>query len=330
MIKPQKTNNNAPMKRIIATFVFILLALPALAQDWPGKSVRLIVPFGAGSTPDLVARLIADDLHQKLGQTFIVENRPGASGNIGTDAVAKAAPDGATIGVSIGGPLAINTLLFRKLPYDPSKDLALITMLVTQPSVLAINSSLGVSSVPQLVDLIRRNPGKYNFGSIGTGSLSQLAMEAIAIKSGTQLVHVPYASSPQAVTALIRNEVQMACLPAISVVPQVSSGSVKILAVSTAERSALLPNIPTLKESGIDVEADAWMGLIGPAGLPAATVERIGRLVRDAITSPAIRDKLAAQLMEPIPDTPAEFRARIDADLARWKPVIEAAHIRID
>ena len=330
MIKPQKTNNNAPMKRIIATFVFILLALPALAQDWPGKSVRLIVPFGAGSTPDLVARLIADDLHQKLGQTFIVENRPGASGNIGTDAVAKAAPDGATIGVSIGGPLAINTLLFRKLPYDPSKDLALITMLVTQPSVLAINSSLGVSSVPQLVDLIRRNPGKYNFGSIGTGSLSQLAMEAIAIKSGAQLVHVPYASSPQAVTALIRNEVQMACLPAISVVPQVSSGSVKILAVSTAERSALLPNIPTLKESGIDVEADAWMGLIGPAGLPAATVERIGRLVRDAITSPAIRDKLAAQLMEPIPDTPAEFRARIDADLARWKPVIEAAHIRID
>ena len=318
------------MKRIIATFVFILLALPALAQDWPGKSVRLIVPFGAGSTPDLVARLIADDLHQKLGQTFIVENRPGASGNIGTDAVAKAAPDGATIGVSIGGPLAINTLLFRKLPYDPSKDLALITMLVTQPSVLAINSSLGVSSVPQLVDLIRRNPGKYNFGSIGTGSLSQLAMEAIAIKSGAQLVHVPYASSPQAVTALIRNEVQMACLPAISVVPQVSSGSVKILAVSTAERSALLPNIPTLKESGIDVEADAWMGLIGPAGLPAATVERIGRLVRDAITSPAIRDKLAAQLMEPIPDTPAEFRARIDADLARWKPVIEAAHIRID
>ena len=318
------------MKRIIATFVFILLALPALAQDWPGKSVRLIVPFGAGSTPDLVARLIADDLHQKLGQTFIVENRPGASGNIGTDAVAKAAPDGATIGVSIGGPLAINTLLFRKLPYDPSKDLALITMLVTQPSVLAINSSLGVSSVPQLVDLIRRNPGKYNFGSIGTGSLSQLAMEAIAIKSGAQLVHVPYASSPQAVTALIRNEVQMACLPAISVVPQVSSGSVKILAVSTAERSALLPNIPTLKESGIDVEADAWMGLIGPASLPAATVERIGRLVRDAITSPAIRDKLAAQLMEPIPDTPAEFRARIDSDLVRWKPVIEAAHIRID
>ena len=136
------------------------------------------MPFAAGATPDLVARLVADALHQKLGQNFIVENRPGASGNIGTDAVAKAEPDGSTIGVSIGGPLAINTLLFSKLPYDPNKDLALITMLVTQPSVLAINSDLGVSSVAQLVDLIRRNPGKYNFGSIGTGSLSHLAMEA--------------------------------------------------------------------------------------------------------------------------------------------------------
>lgn len=318
------------MTQIVAALAFILLAVPALAQDWPGKSVRIIVPFAAGATPDLVARLIADDLHRTLGQTFIVENRPGASGNIGTDAVAKAAPDGSTIGVSIGGPLAINTLLFGKLPYEPSKDLTLITMLATQPSVLAINGDLGVSNVPQLVDLIRRNPDKYNFGSIGTGSLSHLAMEAIAIKSGTRLVHVPYASSPQAVTALIRNEVQMACLPAISIVPQASTGAVKILAVSTADRSALLPNIPTLKESGFDVEADAWMGLIGPAGLPPATVERIGRLVRDAITSPAIRDKLAAQLMEPIPDTPAEFRARIDADLARWRPVIETAHIRID
>jgi tripartite-type tricarboxylate transporter receptor subunit TctC len=319
------------MRRTAATVLAtILLAGPALAQDWPTTGVRIIVPFAAGATPDLVARLIADDLHKKLGQTFIVENKPGASGNTGTEAVAKAAPDGATIGVSIGGPLATNALLFGKLPYDPNKDLTLITMLVTQPSVLAVNASLGVNSVPQLVELIRRNPGKYNFGSIGTGSLSHLAMEAIAIKSKAQLVHVPYASSPQAVTALIRNDVQMVCLPAISVVPQVSTGSVKILAVSTRERSALLPNIPTLKESGIDVEADAWMGLIGPAGLPGAKIARIGRLVGDAVTSPAIREKLASQLMEPIPDTPADFRARIDADVRRWTPVIEAAHIRIN
>jgi tripartite-type tricarboxylate transporter receptor subunit TctC len=319
------------MRRIaVIALAAVVLASPALAQDWPTKIVRIIVPFGAGATPDLVARLIADQLQQTLGQTFIVENKPGASGNTGTDAVAKAEPDGSTIGVSIGGPLAINTLLFSKLPYDPRKDLALITMLVTQPSALAVNASLGVNSTAELIELIRRNPGKYNFGSIGTGSLSQLAMEAIALKSGTQLVHVPYASSPQAMTALMRNEVQMVCLPAISVVPQLGAGTVKLLAVSTAERSALLPDVPTLKEAGIDVEADAWMGLIAPAGIPDAMIARIGRVVGEAITSRAIREKLTVQLMEPIPDTPAKFRARIDADIARWTPVIEAANIKIN
>jgi tripartite-type tricarboxylate transporter receptor subunit TctC len=323
------------MKRCIATALAILLGMlcdfsHALAQDWPTKSVRIIVPFGAGSTPDVVGRLIADRLQNETGQTFIVENKPGASGNTGTDAVAKAAPDGATIGISIGGPLAINTLLFSHLPYDPRKDLSLITMLVTQPSALAVNTSLNVTSVPQLVELIRKNPGKYNYGSIGTGSLSQLAMEAIALRSGTRLIHVPYPSSPQAVEALMRNDVQMVCLPAISITPQLGSGKIKLLAITTAERSTLLPGIPTLKEAGIDVQADAWNGLIGPAGLPNGTVERINHLVAEAITSPTIFAKLTAQLMEPIPDTPAGFRARIEADIARWKPVIAAAHIKIN
>ncbi len=302
----------------------------ALAQDWPPKTVRVIVPFGAGSTPDVVARLIANRLQQQTGATLLVEDKPGASGNTGTDAVAKAEPDGTTIGISIGGPLAINTLLFAHLPYDPNKDLSLITMLVTQPSALAVNASLGVNNVAALLDLIKKSPGKYNYGSIGTGSLSQLAMEAIAIKSGTKLVHVPYPSSPQAVEALIRNDVQMVCLPAISITPQLKGGKIKLLAISTAKRSPLLPGIPTLDESGIDVEADAWMGLIAPAGIPAAMVERINHLVAAAITSPAIREKLSAQLMEPIPDTPAEFRARIAADITRWKPVIAAANIKIN
>lgn len=318
------------MKRgVLAVLAVLLCTLPASAQDWPAKPVKIVVPFGAGATPDVVARLIADYLRDKTQQTFVVENRPGASGNTGTDAVAKAAPDGSTIGVSIGGPLAINTVLFANLPYDPKKDLALITMLVTQPSVLAVNAGLGVDTTRELVDLIRRNPGKYAFGSIGSGSLSQLAMEAIALKSGAQLVHVPYSSSPQAMTALIRNDVQMVCLPAIAVVPQLGSGQVKILAVTTAERSALLPKIPTLGEAGIDVEADAWMGLIAPAGISGAMVERIRALVTEAIESRAIREKLKTQLMEPIPDTPAEFRARIQADIARWTPVIQAAKVKI-
>jgi tripartite-type tricarboxylate transporter receptor subunit TctC len=308
-----------------------LLALtPAAAQNWPTRTVKIIVPFGPGSTPDMVARLIADRLQQKLGQTFVIENKPGASGNLGTDAVAKAEPDGATIGISIGGPLAINTLLFSKLPYDPAKDIAPVTQLITQPSALVVNSSLGVDSVAELVALLKREPGKYSFGSIGNGSLSHLAMEAVALRSGTRMVHVPYPSSPQAMTAVLRGDVQMACLPAIAVTPQVASGKVKILAVSTVRRSALLPDIPTLKEAGIDVEADAWMGLIAPAKTPAAVIARIHDEVADAIKTPEIRQKLATQLMEPIGNSPAQFRANINAEITRWAPVIKAADIKIN
>ena len=320
------------MKRAFLIWLvpLLLAALPAAAQDWPSKPVKIVVPFGAGSTPDVVARLIADHLQKKLGQPFVVENKPGASGNTGTDAVAKAAPDGATIGISIGGPLAINTLLFSKLPYDPKKDIAPITQLVTQPSVLAVKSDVKVNSVAELVALLKREPGKYNYGSIGNGSLSHLAMEAIAIKSETKMVHVPYPSSPAAVTAIIRGDVQMGCLPAIAVTPHAASGTVKILAVSTAKRSPFLPAIPTLKEAGIDVEADAWMGMIAPAHTPQAVVAKIQREVVEAIGTAAIRDRLAAQLMEPIGNSPAEFQARIDGEIARWGPVIKAANIKVN
>lgn len=316
-----------------AVTALLLLAAPTpgAAQVWPPKMVRIIVPFGAGSTPDIVARLVADGLQQKYPtSTFIVEDKPGASGNLGTDTVAKAAPDGATIGVSIGGPLAINTLLFAKLPYDPRKDIMPIVQLVTQPSVLAVNPSLGVDSVAQLVSLLKRDPGKYNFASIGNGSLSHLAMEAIAIKAGARLVHVPYTSSPQALTAVIRNDAQMACLPAIAVTPHAKSGAVKILAVSTARRSPYLPDVPTLKEAGIDVEADAWNGLIAPGGMPKALADKISKDVSAIMTQPAVREKLASQLMAPVDSSPDELRARMEAEIARWAPVIKAANVKIN
>jgi len=290
-----------------------------------------VVPFGPGSTPDIVARLVADGLQQKYpANVFVVENKPGASGNLGTDAVAKAAPDGSTLGVSIGGPLAINTLLFAKLPYDPHKDISPVTQLITQPSVLAINPSLGVNSVAELVALVKKNPGKYNFASIGNGSLSHLAMEATAIKASAELVHLPYTSSPQAITAVIRNDAQITCLPAISVVPQTATGAVKILAVSTAKRSAYLPDVPTLKETGIDVEADAWNGLIAPGGTPTPIINKIRSDVAEIIKRPAVRQKLAAQLMEPVGSSPEELRAQMDAEIARWAPVIKAANVKLN
>jgi tripartite-type tricarboxylate transporter receptor subunit TctC len=319
------------MRKLMVAVVGLWIGLtPAVAQDWPAKTVRIIVPFGPGSTPDMIGRLIADYMQQKLGQSFVIENRPGASANTGTDLVAKAEPDGYTIGVSLGGPLAINPLLFAKMPYDPAKDLALITMLTTQPSALVVNTSLGVNSVAELIELLKKNPGKYNYGSIGNGSLSHLAMEALAIKSGTTMVHVPYPGSPQAMTAVLRNDVQMGCLPAISVTPHVASGQVKILAISLGQRSALMPGIPTLKEAGIDVEADAWNGLIAPARTPEPIIAKIHDVVAAALAEPAIREKLATQFMEPIPTTPAQFRAKVDADLARWAPVIKALDLRIN
>jgi tripartite-type tricarboxylate transporter receptor subunit TctC len=318
------------MRIAVALLGLLLGIVPATAQDWPTKPVRIVVPFGAGSTPDVVARLIADHLQKKFDLPFVIDNKPGASGNIGTDAVAKAAPDGTTIGVSIGGPLAINTLLFSKLPYDPHKDIAAVTQLITQPSALAVNSSVMVNNVQELVALLKREPGKYNFGSIGNGSLSHLAMEAIALAAGAKMVHIPYASSPAAMTAIIRGDVQMGCLPAISVTPHAASGAVKILAVSTAKRSPYLPQIPTLKEAGIDVEADAWMGMIAPGHTPEAVVAKIQREVVEAIGTAAVREKLAAQLMEPVGSSPSEFRARIDGEIDRWGPVIKAASVKVN
>ncbi|MCA1414364.1 tripartite tricarboxylate transporter substrate binding protein [Bradyrhizobium sp. NBAIM20] len=313
----------------LACSIVALVSPSAFAQEWPAKAVTIIVPFGAGSTPDMVARLIGDELQKKHpGSAFVVESKAGAGGVIGTDAVAKATPDGTTIGVSIGAPLAIDTLLMSKLPYDPAKDIVPITQLVTTASVIAVNSSLNVNSMAELIALLKKEPDKYNFGSIGNGSLSHLAMEAIGLKSGAKMVQVPYPSSPAAVIGLVSGDVQLAALPAVAVMPQATSGKVKVLAVSLPKRSSFLPNVPTLKESGIDVEADAWMGLIAPRGTPKALANTINKEVTEAITSKAVREKLATQYMEPVGNSPEQFRAVINAEIARWEPIIKAAKIQ--
>lgn len=318
----------------MALAALLLLAVPhaALAQAvWPPKLVRIVVPFGAGSSPDIVGRVLADSLQARHpGTTFVVENKPGASGNIGTDAIAKAAPDGATIGISLGGPLAINTLLFAKLPYNPDTDIAPITLLTQLPSALAVPTSLGVNSVAELLARAKADSNGLAYGSIGVGTLSQICMEAIAQKAGVSMVHVPYPSSPAATTALIRGDVQVACLPAIGVTPQLATGAVKILAVTTAQRSPFLPDVPTLKESGVDVQSDAWNALVGPGGLPTDVVAAINAEVRKTLTEPAVIEKLKTQLITPSPTTPEELRKRMTDEKALWADVIRAAKIRIE
>nr|WP_165825235.1 tripartite tricarboxylate transporter substrate binding protein [Rhodopseudomonas palustris] len=300
------------------------------AAAWPPPTVRIVVPFAAGSTPDLVGRVLADQLHARHPRsTFVIENKPGASGNIGTDAVAKAAPDGATLGISIPGPLAINTLLFPKLPYDPERDLAPVTLLTRMPSVLAVPATANIDNVGQFLTRVKSEKGGIAYASIGAGSLSQLCMEAIAQKAGAAMVHIPYAGSPNAMTALIRGDVQAACLPAISVAPQQAAGTVKILAVTTPERSPFLPDVPTLKESGIDVQSDAWNALIAPARTSPELIAAIHREVEAALEDPAVITKLKSQMMTPEASTPDALRRKIADEKRAWAEVIRAAGIKV-
>ena len=320
------------MKTLLLSLLVAMLAgiEPGAAQVWPLKPVRIVVPFAPGATPDIVARLLAERLQAKLNQTFVIENKPGASGNLGTEAVVRAEPDGATIGLSIVGPLALNTLLFSKLSYDPFTELALISRIVDQPSVLAVNADVPARSTSELIALLKRDSGKLNFGSIGNGSLSHLCIEAIAMASGTTLLHIPFAGSPQAMTALIRGDVQMACLPAAAVASQVPTGRIRMLAVTSQQRSPLLPDLPTLKDAGVDVEANAWIGLIAPVKTPEPVVAAVQREVAEALRDPVIGEKLKALYMEPLGTSPAEFRAHVDAEMKRWTPVIRAREIKIN
>ncbi|HET6223730.1 MAG TPA: tripartite tricarboxylate transporter substrate-binding protein, partial [Dongiaceae bacterium] len=303
-------------RRIFAGLLAVALGWwPATAQDWPQRGVTVYVPFIAGSTPDALARTVADRLQAKLGQPFVVENRAGASGNTGTAAVAKAAPDGHTLGVSIVGPLVINALLFPSMPYDTAKDLAPITILAAQPSVLAASPGVAANSVAELLALLKSDAAKITYGSIGRGSLSHLAMEALAIKAGVKLVHLPFPGSPAAVTALLRGDVQLAVLPAGSVVSLGREGKLKLLAVTSPQRSALLPDLPTLREAGIvGVEADAWVGLIAPAGTPAPVLARIHKETVAVLAEPEVAARLKPQFMVPIGNTADEFRAVLKAE----------------
>ena len=320
-------------KPICASALLLAAALgaPALAQDYPTHAIRLVVPFAAGSTPDVFARIVGDKVSQQIKQPLVIDNRAGAGGNVGTDMVAKAVPDGYTIGLSITGPLVNNTVLYKKMPYDPFRDLAPITLGAHQPNVLAVSPSLGVNSVQELFALLKKNPGKYNYASIGAGSLSHLSIELIKDKTGTYIVHIPYSSSPAAVTSLIAGDTQIASLAPLAIMPQVAAGKLKALAISTSRRSPLLPDIPTFKEAGIvDVEASAWIGVVAPARTPPAIIERLNREFVAALKDPATVEKLRAQYMEAAPMSPAEFAAFMRAELARWTPVIKRSGASVD
>ena len=268
-------------RNMIAASIASMLGTQLHAQggsDYPRRPVTLIFPFPAGSVGDPELRELGNFMQKATGQPLVMDYRAGASGTIGTQLAQRAAPDGYTLLYGSTTSIVTSPPVIMKSPYSGRTDFEPITAFGRIDGLLAVPANSKYRTSQELADALKANPGKYNFASIGNGSLSHLAMEAIAIKAGTKLVHVPYPSSPQAMTAIIRNDAQTGCLPAISVVPQAKAGSVKILAVSTAKRSPYLPDVPTLKESGIDVEADAWMGLIAPGGMPKAMVDKINKM----------------------------------------------------
>lgn len=318
-------------------YCLLLLALgfawtsPASAQDWPQKTVRVINPYAPGTTTDVVARIIADRLQKRTGKPFIVETKTGGGGSIGTQEIARAAPDGHTFGVSIAGPLAHNTLLRRSMPYDPLRDLAPLALAVHQPLLLVSTKTLGATSLQALIAEFKKRPKGYNYALVGSGTLSHLLMVQLLETSGAELEPVSYTGTGQAIAAMISGDVHIACLPAFIALGQARAGKVNLLGISTARRSPLLPGVPTLVEQGFpDVVGTAWMGVVAPAKTPKPLLDLMSTMVIDALRQPDVVAMLAKQMVEVIAGTPEEYAAFVRDDIRRWKPVIERNKIVLE
>ena len=298
---------------------------------WPARPIKVVVPYAAGSSPDVFARIVGDRLQQRLGQPVVVENRAGAGGNLGTGMVAKAAGDGYTFLVSTNGPLVYNTVMYKSLPYDPFTEPRPVVLGGGQANVCAVRADSGIHSLKDLVAAMKANPGKFNFSSTGVGSLSQLGIELLKAKTGTYAVHIPYPSSPQAILSILQGDVQFACVPAVAVMPQVKAGKLRALAVSTGKRSALMPDVPTMKEAGLpEIENVAWMAFMAPASTPTPIVERMNREINAVLALPEVREKLHAQYMEPIGGSPEDLKQFMQRELAVMTPIIKRSGATID
>lgn len=306
------------------------LAGGAAAQEqWPSRPVRMIVPFPPGSSPDLVARLLNDRLGAALGQPVVVENRPGAGGMVGTGAVAKATPDGYTIGLSIPGPLAVNTVLLQKMEYDPFRELAPVTIVAASPNVLVVDSKLGVSDVQAFVALAKAQPGKLNYGSVGNGSASHLTMELLKQLTGIDVVHVPYPGSPQVTTAILNGQIAGGFIVPATAMPLVQAGRLKALGATTTTRSVVLPDLPTIAEQGFPgFQSTAWIGAVAPARTPGPIVRRLSEELVKIIRSDDVRGRLIAIYFQPVGTAPEALRLLMREEADRWGKVIRTAGVK--
>ena len=304
------------------------IALPAPAQTWPARPIKLVVPFPAGSSPDIVARIVAEPLGLALGQAIVVDNRPGAGGNIGTGAVAKAEPDGYTFLFTIQGPLVTAPLLSKNLGYDPVRDLAPVALVATSPNVLVVEPGLGVNTLAEFVRAAKQRPGQLNYGSIGNGSASHLAMELFKTRAAIDLLHVPYQGFPQVVNAILGGQVQAAFMVPGIAMGQVRAGKLKALGVTTLGRVASLPELPTFAEQGYaGFEAISWQAVLAPAKTPAAIIERVSRELIRIIKSDAVRTRLLGQYFSAAGTTPEALAGLMKSERTHWARVIKSAGV---
>ena len=317
--------------RLLAAALLFAVCAAAGAQAWPARAIRVVVPFPAGSSPDLVARVIAEPLAASLGQPVVVENRPGAGGNIGTAAVARAAPDGYTLGVSIPGPLAVNTVLYAKLDYDPFRDLAPVSLLAFSPNVLLVDPALGVQTLAAFVAAAKRQPGKLNYASIGNGSASHLTMELLKQRAGIDLVHVPYPGSPQVTAALINGQVSAGFIVPAAAMAQVQAGRLVAIAATSAGRSTVLPALPTVAEQGFPgFESTSWLGMVAPAGTPQPIVARLSTEVVRVLRLPEVRQRLQALYFQPVGTAPEGLAELMRGERDRWATIIRKTGAKVD
>jgi len=315
----------------VLLLLLIALAAPVSGQSYPSKPVRVIVTFPPGSTPDIVGRALASRLQEAMGQPFVVENRSGAGGNVGADAVAKAVPDGYTLLVSTNGVFSINKALYKAMPFDPDKDLAALSLLATAPQLLVVHPALGLKHFKDFIEYAKRSPGKLSYGSVGSGSASHLTMELLKSDAGVDLVHVPYKGFPPAVTDLLSGNIQTMFAIVPGVLAHVKAGKMVPLAVTALKRSALAPEVPSVAELGYpQLESLAWIGLGAPAALPTEVVDRITSETMRGMRRPEVRELLGRQGFDVVAGSPQEFSRWIQAESAKWTRVIRASGATAD
>lgn len=334
-MSPSFQSNRRTAMAVCAAAFFV--ALPVAAQStWPTKPVKIVVPFAPGGTTDILARAVAPELSKAFGQPFIVDNRAGAGGNVGADIVAKSAGDGYTLLMGTVGTHGINKALYPKMPFDPVKDFAPITLVAGVPNVMVMNTerarALGINSVADFIKYAKANPGKLNMASSGNGTSIHLAGELFKSMSGTYMLHFPYRGSGPALLDMLGGSMDVMFDNLPSSMPHIKAGKLKALAVTSAQRSAALPDIPTIEEAGKlkGYEASSWFGLLAPAGTPPDVVNRIQQEVAKALNTPAIKEKLLAQGAIPSGNTPQEFAKLIDSEITKWAQVVKASGAKVD